>query len=178
MILFKKGRISQEKKIYSFHLSVKKKLELALNILKKKGKKMGKRNSGKPYTSHAEEVAVLCFRAGLSIDHLILGVLHDMVEDGVLTIRESEKLFGKQITIALNAISRKRKEPYLRYIWRCAQNPLARKVKWHDIISNMDGFSSLKKRLFLYPLGLLFLQCVSWKNFKNEKDDTFQNKSI
>ena len=62
MILFKKEEYRRRRKSTLFHLSVKKKLELALNILKKKGKRWGNEIGGKPYTSHAEEVAVLCFR--------------------------------------------------------------------------------------------------------------------
>lgn len=68
-----------------------------------------------------------------------VALLHDVVEDGYGTIEEVAKRFKlkKRQIHALNAITRRLKEPYFRYIARVKANEIATKVKLADLEENI-----------------------------------------
>jgi (p)ppGpp synthase/HD superfamily hydrolase len=67
----------------------------------------------------------------------IVAVLHDIVEDTCWTVQELEQTdLGPQIVKALDAISHRKGETNVDYIYRCKLNPLAKQVKLADIHDN------------------------------------------
>jgi (p)ppGpp synthase/HD superfamily hydrolase len=74
-----------------------------------------------------------------------IALLHDVVEDspqqssGPVTLRDIERWFGPEVSDAIDALSRRAKEPYLAgYIRRLGVNPHARRVKLADLRDNMS----------------------------------------
>ena len=84
--------------------------------------------------------------AGETDDERLLGLLHDMREEGV----EEVLLLPCNVEAALAAITREPREVYADYIARVAENPLARRVKVNDLRDNlfrMDGsYTTLRPR--------------------------------
>ncbi len=68
-----------------------------------------------------------------------VGVLHDVIEDTSVTIEDLRKQgISKEVLEALEHITKGKQEPYMEYISRVIQNPLALKVKKCDLEDNMN----------------------------------------
>ena len=68
-----------------------------------------------------------------------VGVLHDVIEDTSVTIEDLRKQgISKEVLEALEHIAKGKQEPYMEYISRVIQNPLALKVKKCDLEDNMN----------------------------------------
>ncbi|MCG7550898.1 hypothetical protein [Pseudoalteromonas sp. Of7M-16] len=73
-----------------------------------------------------------------------LACLHDVIEDTELTIEDIRAKIGhkpypvEQLIKALEAITKQDQESREDYIARCVENPLARKVKIADTLSNLE----------------------------------------
>ena len=91
--------------------------------------------SGFAYIAHPQRVSESLKEHGEAA--MIVGILHDVVEDTKVTLQEVEQQFGKQIAEAVDAVSQRKGEKYFDYIRRVSQNPLARLVKIADIHDNM-----------------------------------------
>ena len=90
---------------------------------------------GMPYINHVRSVAFRC----ATEEQKIVALLHDTIEDAGMTAEELRNNgFDESIVDAVCAISRKKGEDYFDFIRRCAQNPIARKVKIHDIEHNLQ----------------------------------------
>lgn len=93
----------------------------------------------------------------------VVGFLHDIVEDTAVPLMYLDAVFGREVTEAVEAVTRRPDERYLEeYIPRVAQNPLARKVKMADLRSNIwvadhlqPDFQSLVPR---YEKALAYLK--------------------
>lgn len=69
----------------------------------------------------------------------IVALLHDVVEDTGFTIDDLINMgYNKDITDAVDAISRKRSESWNEYIVRVSKNEIATKVKIQDLKDNLD----------------------------------------
>lgn len=68
----------------------------------------------------------------------VVGLLHDTVEDSLVTLEDIEKEFGKEIKDAVDALTKRDGEDYLGYVLRASQNPISKQVKIMDIRNNMD----------------------------------------
>ncbi len=69
----------------------------------------------------------------------IVAVLHDVVEDSEITLKDLRKQgFSEEIVTAVGCLTRLPGETYEQFIERVKCNPLARKVKLHDLEDNMD----------------------------------------
>lgn len=91
--------------------------------------------ANKPYILHP--IAVMM--KGKSETEMIIGILHDVVEDCNITERILyDAGFDEDIVDAVLAISRIPGETFFDYIERCKQNPLARQVKIYDLEHNMS----------------------------------------
>lgn len=119
-----------------------------------------KDKSGFDYIEHPKRVSESLKKYGEAA--MIVGALHDVVEDTHIPLSEIEKRFGSEIAEAVDAVSQRQGEKYFDYIKRAAQNPLARLVKVADIHDNMlpsrslgRNMDSLKKR---YGKALEMLQ--------------------
>jgi len=65
-----------------------------------------KRKSGEPYLSHPLEVAHLLADIGLDLVSICTGLLHDVVEDTGVTVKEIEKEFGPEIARCVNGVTK------------------------------------------------------------------------
>lgn len=95
--------------------------------------------TGRPYIEHPRAVASK-FK---DIDHKILAILHDVIEDTDITIEEliSKYHLASHIADALHVITRYRGQDYLDYIQQFKYNDLARAVKIEDIKHNMSDLN-------------------------------------
>ena len=103
----------------------------------------GQMYGDKPYMTHVEDVA-----SGFEDLHLKrIAYLHDVVEDSDVTIQEIRERFGKNVSHAVDALTR-RKESYFDYIQRVKENPEATQVKLADLHANLKNNpkESLAKR--------------------------------
>lgn len=74
-----------------------------------------------------------------TIEHKIVAVLHDVLEDTETSTEDLRKLgFQQQIIDAVLALTKKTGESRLQAAQRTVQNPIARVVKLADIADNMD----------------------------------------
>jgi (p)ppGpp synthase/HD superfamily hydrolase len=92
--------------------------------------------AGIPYVTHLFSV----MNRGQSLNEKIVGVLHDLIEDTPWTIEMLENEgFSKEIVEAVRCITKNENgESYEEYIQRVKSNPLALRVKLHDLRDNMD----------------------------------------
>ncbi|MCB9170631.1 MAG: phosphohydrolase [Flavobacteriales bacterium] len=90
---------------------------------------------GKPYILHVMRVMM----RGHDIEEQVLGAVHDVLERSDLTADDlAKKDFPPRVLRALEHISRVADEDYDAYIERVMQDPLAVRVKLHDLADKMD----------------------------------------
>jgi (p)ppGpp synthase/HD superfamily hydrolase len=74
----------------------------------------------------------------------IVALLHDVVEDSDLTLRDlEERGFDRSVVDAVDCLSRRPDEDYEPYISRVASNPVAREVKLSDLADNLENNRAL-----------------------------------
>ncbi len=89
------------------------------------------------------------------------GYLHDTVEDGYMTLLGIRAIFGKAVSDAVDAVSRRLEqgETYAQFIVRAASHPIGRLVKLADVRDNLatmhKGMEHLRPR---YRAALLVLE--------------------
>ena len=93
---------------------------------------------GRPYIEHCLNVMEQVRAHG--DDAMIVGVMHDLIED---TCVDAEKLanagYSQSVIAAIESVTKNDGEDYLaEFIPRCAANPIGRVVKMADIRHNMD----------------------------------------
>ena len=90
---------------------------------------------GKPYVLHPITVGFM----GENEAEMIVGFLHDVVEDTSVSIEDLEKIFDKGITDALRLLTHDKSEPYWTYVDRIKNsgNKLALAVKTNDLKHNI-----------------------------------------
>lgn len=70
---------------------------------------------------------------------MIVAVLHDVVEDGDVSLQDLRKSgFSEEVVAAIDCLSKRPGEAYDDFISRVLKNELARCVKLEDIRDNMD----------------------------------------
>lgn len=67
-----------------------------------------------------------------------VALLHDVVEDTDVTLDELKKIFPQEITDAIALLTHPKNIPYLDYVEKIKDNPLAKTVKVADIHHNSD----------------------------------------
>ena len=92
--------------------------------------------SGVPYVFHPARVA-----AGFDSEaESCVAWLHDVIEDTDVTLQDIRLAgFGKPVCDALELLTHDKSVPYMDYVARVAQNPVARAVKLADLRDNMDA---------------------------------------
>lgn len=91
--------------------------------------------AGKPYIYHCLRVMEM----GQNEEEKILGVLHDVIEDGGHEVeREIYEIFGGKILENVKFLTRRKCEPYFDYIARFRKNEIVRQVKLNDLKDNLD----------------------------------------
>ena len=68
---------------------------------------------------------------------LTVAYLHDVVEDTDTTLDEIAFVFGDEVAASVDAITHRDCESYQQYIKRTSENPIARIIKFHDILFNL-----------------------------------------
>lgn len=91
---------------------------------------------GAPYIGHVLRVAL----AGRTEAEQIVGALHDVVEDTDLTFEDLRREgFSEDIITAVECLTKRSDdEDYDAFTARVKTNPLAIRVKLHDLTDNMD----------------------------------------
>lgn len=67
-----------------------------------------------------------------------VALLHDVVEDTEITMRELEKEFPPEVTTAVELLTHDKNIDYFEYVKRLKDNPVAKKVKLADLNHNSD----------------------------------------
>lgn len=65
-----------------------------------------KRKSGEPYIIHPLSVAGTLVEWGMDIDTVLAGVLHDTVEDTEMSLEKIESLFGNDVAILVDGVTK------------------------------------------------------------------------
>ena len=88
-----------------------------------------------PYMYHVDEVA------SQFQDPLLqrIAYLHDVVEDGKVSIDDIHERFGEEVGHGVDAMTRRPDENYFDYIQRVGEHPHARQVKVADLTHNLSG---------------------------------------
>jgi (p)ppGpp synthase/HD superfamily hydrolase len=72
-------------------------------------------------------------------EEMIVAVLHDVIEDSDYTLARLREIgFSETIVDALESVTRKQEESYEEYILRAGSNDLGRKIKYADLLDNLD----------------------------------------
>ena len=90
--------------------------------------------SGMPYVYHP-------FHLAEQMDDeysTCVALLHDVVEDTNITLEELSKEFPKEVVDAIAMMTHDDNVPYLDYVAKIKQNPIAAKVKLADLKHNSD----------------------------------------
>ena len=91
--------------------------------------------SGMPYVFHPFHVAEQMHTE----ETVVVALLHDVVEDTDYTIDDLRTMgFPEAITDALALMTHAKGEPYMEYVARLRDNPIARSVKLADLQHNSD----------------------------------------
>lgn len=67
-----------------------------------------------------------------------VALLHDVVEDTDVTLEELAKIFPKEVIDAISLMTHDDDTPYLDYVAKIKENPIARTVKLADLMHNSD----------------------------------------
>lgn len=90
---------------------------------------------GNPYILHPLRVMMNCESEAAKI----CAVLHDVVEDTNISLADLKSQgFGDEIIAALDCLTKRKGESYDDFISRVLPNELACRVKFADLIDNMD----------------------------------------
>ena len=72
-------------------------------------------------------------------DTTVVALLHDVIEDTDYTLDDLTKMgFGKTVTDALFLLTHDDDTPYMDYVAKIKQNPIAKAVKLADLAHNSD----------------------------------------
>ena len=116
--------------------------------------------SGIPYVFHPFHVAEQMKDETTTI----VALLHDVVEDTDYTLEDIAAMgFGQDVVDALALMTHDKNVPYLDYVAKIKDNPIARKVKLADLAHNSDPTrldvvdNKVKQRLDKYKKAIRIL---------------------
>ena len=117
------------------------------------------RNDGvTPYISHCRDVAQRVANSYRSIDDEVAAAwLHDVCENCGVTNNDLLEIgMPYHVVRAVEILTKRPEQDYKEYLEGVIQNPIARKVKIHDMLSNLSDSPS-RKQVKKYAEGLVFL---------------------
>ena len=80
------------------------------------------RQSGEPYITHPIAVAQILVELGMDTETICAGLLHDVVEDTLSTIEEIKKIFGADVALMVDGVTKLTKLSYSSKEQRQAEN--------------------------------------------------------
>ncbi|MDE6208360.1 MAG: bifunctional (p)ppGpp synthetase/guanosine-3',5'-bis(diphosphate) 3'-pyrophosphohydrolase [Lachnospiraceae bacterium] len=80
---------------------IEKAYEIAFNAHKDQ-----KRRSGEPYIIHPVSVAIILAEFELDKETIVAGILHDVVEDTILTLDEITEMFGAEVSLLVDGVTK------------------------------------------------------------------------
>jgi len=80
---------------------IKKAYDIAYNAHKDQ-----KRRSGEPYIIHPVSVAIILAELELDKESIVAGILHDTVEDTILTLDEITDMFGAEVALLVDGVTK------------------------------------------------------------------------
>ena len=139
------------------------------------------------YTNMTKKALKICFKAHINqvdktgvpyVFHLFhlaeqmddeesvcLALLHDVVEDTSMTFEDLiNEGFSEKIISALRLLTHLNSTPYMEYIQKIKENPLAKKVKLADLRHNSDLsrldllVDKIPSKLELYKIAIQYLE--------------------
>lgn len=104
------------------------------------------------------------FHVGFSMSSdtdMIVGLLHDSVEDAGCSLDSIRSIFGDEVADAVNAITHPKHEPYSDYLNRVMQNPIAHQVKIVDATHNLSRTDAIQDETLKRRLKTKFTNALS-----------------
>ncbi len=106
------------------------------------------RKSGEPYFTHALTVAGILADLRLDDDTLVAALLHDVVEDTPVTLEDVQVLFGDDVALMVDGVTKisdirshspdtRQAESYRKLVFSIAQDPRTVLIKLADRLHNM-----------------------------------------
>lgn len=114
--------------------------------------------AGKPYILHVLRVGAM----GENESEMILGFLHDLLEDTNITPFEIQTLFGPEILTHLDILTRRKGVFYQDYIEKIGLNPLCTNVKINDLIDNVVRTSCLANKSEARSLAVRYRKALAY----------------
>ena len=132
--------------------------------------------AGLPYILHPMRVMMAVANEakanplkGYTVEELMIAaILHDVVEDTQVTLKQIENTFGGRVALTVDALSRRDGEVYNVFILRAKGNPAARLIKVADVLDNLSRIDSLPpeqqsiERRYRAALMVLNADELSW----------------
>lgn len=114
------------------------------------------RHSGEPYLIHPMEVAGILAKMKLDVPSIVTALLHDTVEDTVATIEEVERLFGPEVRLLVDGVTKlsriqftsqeqKQAENFRKMLMAMAQDIRVILIKLADRLHNMRTLEHLQE---------------------------------
>ena len=125
-------------------------LSKAIKFAKEKHEGQTRKGSNKPYITHIFAVAKILEEENADIKTIIVGVLHDTLEDTNTTIEELTKEFGVEISCMVDTLSEKKglaynDRKYMQALRIKNSSKDVKMVKCADCLSNLtDTYKELK----------------------------------
>lgn len=114
---------------------------------------------------HCGKSAVLhVFHVGFAMSSdtdMIVGLLHDSVEDAGCSLDSIRSIFGDEVADAVNAITHPKHEPYSDYLNRVMQNSIAHRVKIVDATHNLSRADAIQDETLKRRLKTKFTNALS-----------------
>lgn len=132
--------------------------------------------AGMYYFSHPMRVSKAC----VSYEAKIAALLHDVVEDTELTLKDLERAgFCHDVIYALEKLTKDKQDSYMDYIKRIALDPVAKEVKIADLRDNLDVTripydltdDDLKRIVKYHAAYLYLMEFERDQKHKNEHED-------
>ncbi|NPA32461.1 MAG: bifunctional (p)ppGpp synthetase/guanosine-3',5'-bis(diphosphate) 3'-pyrophosphohydrolase [Aquificae bacterium] len=144
-----------------------------------------KRKTGEPYIVHPLNVALILARLGMDTETVIAGLLHDTLEDTRTTREELKELFGENVALLVEGVTKigkikyksEQAENYRKLILATAKDPRVIILKLADRLDNLKTLwvfrEEKRKRIARETLEIfapLAHRLGIWK-LKNELED-------
>lgn len=115
------------------------------------------RRSGEPYIEHPIQVALILMGLGMDTESITAALLHDVVEDTEATNETVEKLFGKEVALLVDGVTKLGKIPYYsreeqqsenlrKMLFAMAEDVRVIIIKLADRLHNMRTIDSLREQ--------------------------------